>query len=369
MSIQKTKSPQVLIISPEPWNGHFVSKHHYAITLASLGYLVYFLSPPDNAVSDITIAPTRYENLWSVRSPQVAKGLRFYPKMLRNMLERRWLERLEQKMGARFTTVWLFENSRFYDMGFAGNRLKIYHSVDLNQNFHVKEASQSADICFCTTDHILNEVVPYNNKVFKIHHGVNLLPKTVSLSDEKYKCFSSQKINATYIGNLAMQYLDVELLANMVRAFPHVQFQFVGGYDEKTPLYQSCHDAKNVTWWGKVDSELIPPILEASDVVMVCYQKRYYVDQSSPHKMMEYLASGKVIVATYTDEYKDKQNLLEMAYGSEAYRDVFEKVLGNLPFYNSPEKQEERIRFAKEHSYEKQLEKIIKHLKEYNFAL
>lgn len=363
------KEVSILIISPEPWNGHFVSKHHYAITLASQGYKVYFLGPPETGASEVTIHTTKYTNLWSVTAPQVAKGLRFYPKILRNYLEKRWLKRLEERIGERFSTVWLFENSRFYDMDFAEDRLKIYHQVDLNQNFHVKEAAVSADICFCTSDYILEEIKPFNTRAFKIHHGVNLFPKSVSLSKEQHGYFTSGKVNATYIGNLAMMYLDVELLAGVVRSFPEVQFQFVGGYDEDTPLFRACRETDNVRWWGKVDSELIPSILQASDLVMVCYQEKYYVDQSSPHKMMEYLSSGKVIVATYTDEYKDKQELLEMAYGTEEYMGRFRKVVAHLDRYNAAGLQAMRIAFANEHSYEKQLQKIVKTLKEYNLSL
>ena len=354
----------ILLISPEPWDGHFVSKHHYAVTLAKRGNKVYFLDPPDNSLTDSHISAKKYQNIWSVSAPQVAKGLRFYPKKLRNFIERRWLEKLEEIIGQKFTAVWLFENSRFYDMAFAGDHLKIYHQVDLNQNFHVKEAASSADICFCTSDYILDEIKPYNSRVSKIHHGVNLFPKVDTLSVEQKNNFLHTNINATYIGNLNMQYLDVDLLAELVESFPNVQFQFVGGFQADTPLYKLCHKANNVLWWEKVDSELIPEILSSSDVVLVCYQEKYYIDQSSPHKIMEYLASGKVIAATYTDEYKDKKDLLEMANSSTEYVKLFKKVVENLDFYNSNKKQKHRIEFAQNNSYEKQLEKIISLLKQ-----
>ena len=87
---------------------------------------------------------------------------------------------------------------------------------------------------------------------------------------------------------------------------------------------------------------------------------------ASPHKMMEYLASGKVTVSTYTDEYKDKRHLLEMVDNIKEYEATFEKVVENLDFYNSNEKQEERIKFAKNNSYEKQFERIRLLLNKYD---
>ena len=45
----------ILIISPESWDEHSVSKHHYAMTLAARGSSVFFLNPPDDALNGIHI--------------------------------------------------------------------------------------------------------------------------------------------------------------------------------------------------------------------------------------------------------------------------------------------------------------------------
>lgn len=362
----------ILMVSPEPWNGHSVSKHHYAVTLAAKGCKVYFLDPPDPLLSKVEIRETIYDNLLHVSSPIVAKGLRFYPRKLRNFIEKRWLEKLEDKIGHKFTTVWLFENSRFYDMDFAGNRLKIYHQVDLNQNFHVTEAASSSDICFCTSDFIKRDLLPYNDKVYKIHHGVFLPLETISLSDEQNKHFIHHDINVVIVGNLDISFLDIDLLLALIKEFPEISFHFVGGYSKKGKLFEACMGFDNTIWWGRVESSVIPAILSKSDVSLLVYKAENQYDKeqlASPHKVMEYLASGKVTVATYTDEYKDKRDLLEMVDDSNDYLKKFEDVVENLDFYNSKEKQQERIAFADNNSYEKQLEKIFDYLKQYNFKI
>ena len=162
------KNKNTLIISPEPWQWQYVSKHHYAITLAKQGYRVYFLNPPKQNLKKIEILETDYKNIYEIESPQVFKGLRFLPKFIRVYLENNWLKKLEILINSKIDIVWLFENSRFYDMEFAKDRLKIYHQVDSSQNFHIKEAANSADICFCVTDYIKRDLLPYNKKVFKI---------------------------------------------------------------------------------------------------------------------------------------------------------------------------------------------------------
>ena len=354
--------PCILLISPEPWTGHFVSKHHYALTLASRGYRVYFLDPPDGTLSDTEVRPTDYPNLWSVAGPQVAKGLRFYPAALRRRLEARWLAKLEKRTGTRFSTVWLFENSRFYDMGFAGTRTKIYHQVDLNQDFHVADAAASADVCFCTTDFIAQRLTPYSERVYKIHHGVSVPSPTVMLTQTQQGRFAEHAVNAVYVGNLDIPYLDTRLLGELVKTFPRVRFHFVGNFRESGRLYALCRQCENVTWWGAVPSGLIPAILSRCDIQLLTYgvdSDWEKAQMASPHKVMEYLSGGKVIVATYTDEYKDKPGLLEMADTPDDFRQKFKAVVSNLEHYNSITKQKERTAFAQDNTYPKQLDRII----------
>jgi len=365
-------SSQILIISPEPWDGHFVSKHHYAVTIASQGDDVYFLNPPDNSLKNINVKKTKYENLWEVSAPQVAKGLRFYPKFLRNHIEKKWLKSLEDRIGKSFTSIWLFENSRFYDMDFAGERTKIYHQVDLNQNFHLKEASVSADVCFCTTDFIKNELSQFTDNVHKLHHGVTLNTKAQQLIKEEEHYFTLQSINVVYIGNLDISFFDKELFTALVRSFPNIMFHLVGTYSQNKALFSTCKQYKNIKWWGRQESLKIPTILALSDIQILIYKSQNEEDTkqlASPHKMMEYFASGKVTVATYTDEYKDKRELLEMVDNSSDFLTKFGQVVNDLSSYNSEEKQKIRRDFAKEHSYEKQLAKIVGYLKQYNLEL
>lgn len=357
------KMKTVLIISPEPWRWQYVSKHHYAITLSKQGYGIYFLNPPSVTYNEVTILPTEYTNLYEIEAPKVAKGLRFYPKKLRNYLERRWLEKLEKTIGQTFTTVWLFENSRFYDMAFAGDRLKIYHQVDSNQNFHIKEAASSADICFCITDFIKRDLLVYNKNVFQIDHGIRFSDHHTALSKEQQEYFTlKQGIQAAYVGNLDSLDIDRDTLVALVKAFPDVTFQFIGSYAKEGVLYQRCEAFKNIVWWGRVESALIPAILEKVDLSIVCYIVNK--NNANSHKMLEYLHSGKVTVSTYMDAYKDKRHLLEMTEldKTDQYNQLFKKVVDNLDFYNSAEKQQQRIAFAKEHSYESQLNIIRKYI-------
>ncbi len=351
-------APAILVISPEPWEAHAVSKHHYARVLAETGREVLFVDPPDlrrNSVIELRPAAD-IPGVRIVSGPRVAPGLRYMPAALRRWLEGRWLASLEVKAGVEIGTVWLFENSRFFDMAFAGDRLKIYHQVDLNQVFHPDLAAATADVCLCTTDYIRERLLAVRPDVHKIHHGT-AVPRTAgdALSMQP---FDAPGLHATYIGNLKMTYLDVDALAELIGRFDHVTFHLVGGHDDESELFQRCCDATNVLWWGRLPFQQVASVIARSDVLLVAYQKERQRDQASPHKMMEYLLSGKVIVATYTDDYKDKRHLLEMADPDQPIAEVFERVATNIADYNAEPRQAERRAFALDHTYPKQLARI-----------
>ena len=363
MNSSSSKGPfaeGVLIVSPEPWGSLHVSKHHYAMMLAARGSLVFFLNPPNDSVNGIRIqAIDTVPGLYVVSAPRVAVGLRFYPAFLRLWLEARWLSQLEQAAGCRINVVWLFENSRFFNMRFAGNRLKIYHQVDLNQDFHPTTAAATADICFCTTDFIRERLLPHNPRVYKIHHGLAQPASPQCLTVAQRDHFVGGGKHAIYIGNLEIAYLDAELLARAASSFPNVHFHFLGSYTKAGKLWQLAGDLTNVIWWGKVDSTLIPAILERSDVLLVTYKAALYREQlASPHKFMEYLASGKTVIATYTDEYKDHRDLVEMVDDNADYLAAFSRVINRLDDYNNPHRQKKRKVFAMANTYIKQFDRI-----------
>ncbi len=66
----------------------------------------------------------------------------------------------------------------------------------------------------------------------------------------------------------------------------------------------------NVKWWGRVDSGYITCILKQSDILLLTYKAEEYREQlASPHKLLEYLNSGRVTVATIQMSIKIRESL------------------------------------------------------------
>ncbi|WP_207432385.1 hypothetical protein [Sabulibacter ruber] len=370
LNSRKLLDKRILIVSPEAWSHSFVSKHHYALELAKFNK-VYFLNPPSKTGKFFKPKVLMVgANLFVIDYKPIIRGVNFFSLKLRLILTKIQIKIFEMVVNSKFDVVWNFETSRFYDFdAFNKNVLKILHIVDLNQDFHFEEAAKSADICICTTDFIKTKLIKHNKNVFKIHHGYNSLTKS---DDMLYFKFDNNRVKAGYVGNLNIKYIDYELIYKLITTNPNVDFYFAGPLDynniEKSSflILDRLKVCPNFKLLGPIPSASIHGFLKNMDILLVIYKVKEHLEQlASPHKLMEYFGSGKVIVATYTDEYKDKRHLLAMNNENDNYLLLFKNVVDNLDFYNSNENQRSRIDFANSNRYICQLNKIEQLVIEY----
>ena len=344
---------KILLISPQAWDHLYVSKHHYAIHLAARNNKVFFLNPP---AGHDAVEGTAYKGLWSVKYHGFPKGLRRYPPVLQRYFFRKNFKKLEKLCGVTFDLIWSFDNSVFYDFQALPKRLyKICHTVDFNQNFQTKKATKTADICFCTSEAIKQRMIAFNLKTFKINHGfspVKNYGRATIPGNNAIKCF--------YAGNLDIPYLDWHLIETLVSRYPHADFIFAGNWEEKSNRMTSLMAKDNFFYLGTIEASNLVAYYLSSHILLVCYLHEQYLDQlSNPHKMMEYLASGKIIIATWTEEYRaHNERLLLMSKTTDEFCANFEKVLYNLEYWNSENLARDRKSYALENTYQKQVERI-----------
>lgn len=351
----------ILIISPEPWDALFVSKHHYAIELARRGHRVLFYGPPDPS------GPTYIENVqWQevslgiVHSPQLAKGLRFLPSILRWQIEAKWLKALESLEGKQIDVVWLFENSRFYDMRFAGDRLKIYHQVDLNQDFQPETAARTCNLAVAISRPIEDRLRPVARKLIRVTHGYADRSQSFLIEGLLSERFSDASIHALMTGNFNLRYLDIPLLTELVKRNPAARFHFIGTYTQDIGLHHALASEKNAIFWGKMPAEALPSIFERTDILLLAYLSDEYLQQlANPHKLMEYLASGKVVLATRTLEYEERPGLIQIAQNRVDFLDKFQRITNDISVWNTVERMDHRRAFAAGNTYAHQVDRIV----------
>lgn len=347
----KLQNKSILLISPEPWSHIFVSKHHYATHLAAKGNKVYFLNPPSN--QQLRVKPTDYENVFEVEYDGFIKGLRFLPNFIRQKAILRKFNQLQQLCTSTFDVIWSFDNSVFYDFdALPKHVLKISHIVDLNQDFETGNAASTADICFGTTRYITGRLKKYNANTHFINHGFKTL-----FEEGKVSLPGKAGVKVFYAGNLDIAYLDWSILEKLAIDYPNVDFLFAG----KKEIESSIFEKNNVFHLGTVSSEQLAAMYRESDILFICYKARKFHEQlANPHKMMEYLGSGKVVIATSTEEYRHLANegIIAMSDESHGFLMLFQDVLSDLAHWNSKHLQESRVAFAMNNTYDKQIDRI-----------
>ena len=352
------KNKNILLISPEPWEHIFVSKHHYATHLAARGNKVYFLNPP--TAQKLTMTETKYKGMFLLDYIGFVKGLRVFPKFIQRRLMRKKFNELQEQCKTSFDIVWSFDNSVFFDFdALPGNVLKICHIVDLNQNFETARAASTADVCFGTTKHIVKRLGQYNNNTHFINHGYNAVKQP-----EEIRLIGKNQVKVVYAGNLDIAYIDWITINKIVKNTPTVDFLFIGKKETENTIFKQS----NVYHLGVLPAHQLPSYYMRADVLMLCYNAEEYSQQlANPHKMMEYLGSGKTVLATKTLEYEGIANkgLIAMSNKNEEFSSLFHTLMNDLENWNSDEKSQQRITYALDNTYDKQIDKIEALIKEH----
>ena len=343
-----------LIISPEPWAGLKVSKHHYALELSARGFQVFYLGPSEEvkySVDGITI----------LQSPSALPGIRFLPRLIQYyFLKRQWHRIVKMNGLTKIDIVWSFDPSRLFDFRvFKNARYRILHLVDYNQWFQAAIAAQTSDLSIGVSDYIVKRLKAHNENTIKVSHGYHC--KTASST--KVDLPGKQSLKAIYIGNLDIQYLDWSIVRAIVDEHEEVDFIFMGKHIENTNAsFEGLRERTNFFHLSPKAPELVASYLAAADLCLLAYRSDEFPEQlANPHKMLEYLASGKTIVSTYCHEFRNFKGIL-MTKNNNEFSKVFSQAIGHISENNTLHKQRERKAQALANSYESKVDQVLQNL-------
>lgn len=361
----------ILLISPERWGTSFVSKHHYALELAKRNNKVFFLNPPapHNHLNSVN------KQLEILNYKPKYRGLRRFPDFITAQLTYLELKSIEKFCQVEFDIIWNFDSSRFFSLSKITEKLKIAHLVDFTEDFERATLSKTSNICLASSEFIKDEMLTYNSNSFKIGHGVIASSTAISENDvnsiQEFK--DDHKFLAGYVGNLTISYLDWQTLLQLIENHPEVGFVFVGptaksniSLGKSNEFLRKAMFLNNVWFTGEKKSSEIVSWLEFMDILLLIYKAEDHMKQlANPHKLLEYLKSGKIIVSSWTDEYKDHKKLIEMSKSNHELPKIFDNVIAHLQEFNSLEKQYARKNFAAKSEYPEkvnQIERLLQQL-------
>jgi hypothetical protein len=253
---------------------------------------------------------------------------------------------------------------------FDGNFLKIFHPVDEPLDQQAIHAANGAHILFSVTREILDKYKLFEIPSYFINHGVSDEFLEHTAADVK----KADSINVGLSGNWLRPDIDRKILLEIVRQNPDSRFHFYGSYqpkqsnigvyeDKDTDIFiQVLQSMPNVVFYGVLDTKMLAAELAGMDLLLICYDIE--LDQSGGtnyHKVMEYLATGHVIVSNNITTYQEYSQLIRMApdrKSNDALPDIFKDTIIHLSEWNSIELRQKRVAFANDNSYQRQLERI-----------
>lgn len=349
---------KILLISPEFWGINLVSKHHYAIQL-SMRNKVYFLNPPSNT----NLRQSIDRNLTVIDYKVTIRGINHLPSFLRNLFNKHLIKRIKSISGAKsFDIIWSFDPFRFQNLKILKPSLSIYHAVDIHNSKLEKEIAKTANIVFTSSDLILKRL-PEKRYRYNIGHGL-----AHHFTRMRLMSYSrGNKLRVGYLGNLHYKYLDTDSLTKIINENPDIEFHFIGPYLPSNLSRESFNDdfialiksKKNTILHGPIPSKQLPQILVEYDAFILCYTGDENREQlSNPHKILEFLSTGKVVISHYIDEYKKRKDIIEMSNFNIDIPGNFKKVINNLEKYNHPDLQRKRKAFALNCTYDKVIKRI-----------
>ena len=116
--------------------------------------------------------------------------------------------------------------------------------------------------------------------------------------------------------------------------------------------------SKNVHFLGNKTPEQLPEYLKAFNVALNPQLLSPVTIGNYPRKIDEYLAMGKITVATKTEAMSVFAEHCYLAENKEEYITLIEKGMAE----DSPEKQQARSVFAKDHTWENNVAEIYKYI-------
>ncbi len=375
------RDQNILVISPQPWGRMFVSKHHYAVELCKRGNRVWFLEPPRltgpvgpqlrsvDAVPGLTLVSRRTLIPELVRM----RARRVYDALV--VLE---ITALMRTLGVAFDVVWSFEPNLYRDLRPFPARTRIYHPVDMVATAAQLAPARTADVVLSVADNILGRFERVASSRHFVNHGLGPDFVAAALADASWQPHEGP-VRVGYVGNLFIHQLDRAAFRDIVTESPEVEFHVwgptaradsnVGGHEGRdiTRFVELLQSSPNVRLRGIARPSELPGLLREMDALLLCYDpQRDPAGGANSHKILEYLSSGRVVVANHVSTYAGRDDLLRMADPGDNRQlsRVFRETMTHLAQHNAPDASGVRVRYALANSYERHVERIASILEE-----
>lgn len=349
---------RVLIISSEPWEHDFLSKHHLAIALSKRGNQVFFLNPP--ATYDSVYQADGYSGITIINYRPFIRGLNTFPSAIAGWLSGIDIRRIHQLAKGGFDVVWTFDPFRFQHIRKLGAPITIYHAADIHDTKgHEARLVASSDIVLAPSHEVLQKLKHPHGLCTGHMISMDLLKQMRTAAPIALPGKSDVKI--VYAGNLLSRFMAYDLLLKTIERNASCDFIFVGDNSllKDHAQWKPVMQLSNVYFTGRKNHHDMSAILANATVLWYCYDtQKYWKEASNSHKILEYLATGHVVVGTPMAYYQQFPGIIDSPEQQDQLPETMQKVVSNIELYNAPERVAGRFDFVQRHTFEHALVRI-----------
>lgn len=232
------------------------------------------------------------------------------------------------------------------------------------------QTSHLVTISDALKNHYESEYPYFKGDVVVARDGADAVDESVQPID---LAGGDERLQVGYIGHL-YQGRGMELITDLGRQFPRVNFHVIGGDDDIVDYWRGeTNDIDNVTFYGFLPPSELDKYRLAFDVLLAPYQRDLEtrsgyntLNWMSPLKIFEYMAAGRSIVASDLSAIKEILTHGETALLCEpANLDDWIEAIRRLD--NEPQLRERlgkraKNKFLAEYTWEVRARKILDHL-------
>ena len=210
-------------------------------------------------------------------------------------------------------------------------------------------------------------------KVVKLHNGFNQLflkrqPEQAKVWRQKLLSSDRQKL-VVYSGALH-SFKGVDLLTEVAKALPDVQFVLAGGDEDQVAAYRTLcqqHQVFNAKFLGYVLHQDLASLLQAADVLVHPHCLGKAATFTSPLKFFDYMASGTPIVSTEIPPLMEFKSAGVVAGWCEADQAIALTSTIQRVFESHPRRSEgysDSMAFVQQFSWENRITKILSYVED-----
>ncbi|MEO1374000.1 MAG: glycosyltransferase family 4 protein [Cyanobacteria bacterium J06635_10] len=210
-------------------------------------------------------------------------------------------------------------------------------------------------------------------KVIKLHNGYNhlFMERHLEVAAEwRKKLLQNGREKLVVYSGALEQFKGIDILIEVAKELPNVQFACAGGKDKKVKHYQQLAQEKqvdNITFLGFILQQELASLLQAADILAHPHCSGKAATFTSPLKLFDYFASGTPIVATRIPSLREFENTKAITAWCEPdnptqFTASVERVLETHP--RKIEGYSDSIEFVRQFSWENRAAKILSYVDE-----